>query len=86
MNHKYLTVRSKACGQISMLHLKTDLTPIRQKYNFAKRGKVIVDKIMKQFEAVKKVKSSSEKEKLSRITKKRIVSLNQSRRSKKYRK
>ena len=84
LNHPYLTVRRSACGQYgnkNMLLMQTDLSKIRDNYNFAKKGKVLIDKIMKQF--VKKFTTTTQKEKLSKTTKQRVASLNKLHRSKK---
>ena len=48
----YLKKRTSACGMFGnkdMLYLETDLSIIKNKYNFAKRGKTVVDKIISQF-------------------------------------
>jgi len=84
LNKDYLTARRSACGVYgdkNMLTMQTDLSVIKEKYNFVKKGKSFMDKIMKQFESKNKTKTSSQKEKIGHITKKRILNFNKSRRS-----
>jgi hypothetical protein len=86
LKKEYLTARRSACGQYgnkSMLYMETDLSVIKENYNFAIKGKPLVDKIMLQFKTKNIKKSSSIKEKMSKKIKKRILSLNKSRRSRK---
>lgn len=52
LRKNYLKARVSACGRYGdkkMLEMKTDLSIIRNEYNFAKKGKGIMDKIMSQF-------------------------------------
>jgi hypothetical protein len=82
----YLTVRRSACGQYgnkNMLYMETDLSIIKENYNFAKKGKSFVDKIMIQFQTKNINKSSTEKEKMSHKIKSKIVKLNKSLKSRK---
>ena len=84
LNKKHLLTRRSACGVYgdkNMLTMTTDLSIIKEKYNFAIKGKPFMDKIMKQFERKNTSKSSSIRDKISHTTKKRILNFNKSRRS-----
>lgn len=82
----YLTVRRSACGKYgdkNMLYMETDLSIIKDNYDFSKKGKSFMDKIMIQFQTKNINKSSTEKEKMSKKIKSKVIKLNKSLRSRK---
>lgn len=85
LKKEYLTTRRSACGQYgnkNMLYMETDLSVIRDNYNFAIKGKAFMDKIMQQFQTKNINKSSSIRAKMSKKIKKRILSINKTKKSK----
>lgn len=85
LKKEYLTTRRSACGQYgnkNMLYMETDLSVIKENYNFAKKGKPLMDKIMKQFQTKNTKKSTTKMKTLSKKIRKSVLSINKTKRKK----